>query len=508
MSLSANEHLQSSLSGATPRCVGLTSSQEELHARMRVAQRAWASLGLETRLSILSRFRSGLVEQAELIAHAANPENRRPISEILASEILPLADAVQFLEREARGILAARSAGWRRRPLWLFGVNSQIHRRAVGLVLIIAPSNYPLFLPGVQLVQALVAGNAVLLKPGPGGLAAALQLLRLLHVAGLPENLVTVLPEDSESAQAAISSGVDKVFFTGSAKIGRLILSQLASRAIPAVMELSGSDAVIVRADADLDLVVRALTFSLRLNGGQTCIAPRRVFVVRSLATELEGWLARSLAELNSLGFSAAQQQLLAPLVQSAITGGAHLLSGEVAADGSLRGPVVLAGVNPQAELLRADVFGPLLSVITVADDAEAILLANSSEPGLGAAIFSADEISAHAIASQLQVGVALINDVVAPTADPRIPFGGRKMSGFGVTRGAEGLLEMTTPQVVIQNHGRRHHHFDAPQPWHERLFLSGIRLMHAPDWRRRMRAIPALISALKSSANHKGDLT
>jgi len=466
----------------------------------RQAQSTWSRRSIAARLEVIRRFRHLLVEQAELIAHAANVDHRRPVSEILASEILPLADACKFLEREAGRILAPRKLGWRGRALWLGGVSSEIRREPFGVILSIAPSNYPIFLPGVQVVQALAAGNAVVLKPGPAGLSAALQLARLLHVAGLPDGLLRVLPESAEAAQAAIASGVDKVFFTGSASTGKSVLAQLAPLAVPAVMELSGSDAVIIRVDADLDLAVRALTFGLRLNAGQTCIAPRRVLVARSVATEFEGRLARALAKCAPAEFSPAQSAKLTPLVRAALTQGAHLLAGEVSADAPLLGPLVLAGVSPDAPLIQEDIFGPLMGVMTVASDEEAICIANSSAYALGATIFSRDESAAQALAAQISAGVVLINDLIAPTADARLPFGGRKLSGFGSTRGREGLLEMTTQKVVMVNCSRRRPHFDEPQSWHEGLFLAFLKLIHGRDWRTRFAALKNLVSGLRQS--------
>lgn len=385
--------------------------------RLRAAQPSWAATPMPDCLLMLRRFRHLLAAQAEMVAVSSNESQSRPVSEILASEILPLADACKFLEREAKCILAARRLDNRGRAFWLSGVKSEIRREPYGLVLIIAPSNYPLFLPGVQVLQALVAGNAVLLKPGVGGSSAALELARLLQTAGLPEDLLRVLPETAEAAQFAIESGVDKVFFTGSAHVGAQILAQVAPRAVPSVMELSGCDAVIVRADDDLDLTVRALVFGLRLNSGRTCIAPRRVLVARAVATELEGRLTRALAGCATADLSPAQQLRLARPFLDALSDGAHLIAGEVKPDSKLVGPLVLAGMAPNAALLTEDIFGSVMAVMTVADDDEAVHLANECPFGLGATIFSRDVITARALANRLVVGVVVINDLIAPAS-------------------------------------------------------------------------------------------
>ena len=453
---------------------------------MRCAQVTWSAVTMSTRLRIIRRFRHLLAEQAEFVANSVAGSSLRPVAEILSAEMIPLAEAGRFLEREAQKLLSPRRIGGSGRPLWLGGATSTVHREPFGLILVIAPSNYPFFLPGVQILQALAAGNAVLLKPGPDGLRAAQELARLLNAAGLPASLLRVLPESPEAAQAAISAGVDKVFFTGSALTGAQILSQLAPHAVPSTMELSGSDAVLIRADADLELAVRALGFGLRLNSGQTCIAPRRVFVARAVATEFEGRLAQALTDYAPAPFTPAQRERLAPLLREALEEGAHFLCGQILPSGDIIGPLVIAGAKPSLALLREDVFAPLLTILTVADDAEALVLANDCPYGLGATIFSSDEITARSLATRLNVGGVIINDLIAPTADARLPFGGRKLSGFGLTRGPEGLREMTTTKVVVQRSGRWRPHYDAPHADDAALFRDYLGLVHGGNFRHR----------------------
>ncbi len=464
---------------------------------MRRAQSPWAEAPLRTRLRIIRRFRHLLAEQAGSSANSASGSSQRPVAEILTSEIIPLAEAARFVEQEAEDLLAPRRVGRRRRPLWLGGVTATVCREPFGLVLVIAPSNYPLFLPGVQVLQALVAGNAVLLKPGPGGTAAACELARLFNAAGLPSLLLRVLPETPEAAQTAIRAGVDKVFFTGSATTGAKILAQLAPLAIPAAMELSGCDALIIRADADLDLAVQALGFGLRLNSGQTCIAPRRVFVARAVATEFEGRLARLLSDHWPVAFSPAQRERVTPLLREAVNQGAHFLSGKILPGGEVIGPVVIAGANPSLPLLRQDIFAPLLTILTVSDDNEAIALANDCPYALGATIFTRDETAAHSLAARLSAGIIVINDLIVPTADARLPFGGRKLSGFGFTRGPEGLLEMTTTKVVTRRRGRWRPHYDPPRAEDEGLFLNYLGLVHGGEFRHRWNSFRRLIANL-----------
>lgn len=463
-------------------------------AEARRAQSVWAVTPLRGRLAVIRRFRHLLAEQSAAVASAALGAGNRSLGEILSAEIIPLADACRFLERNAREILSPRRLGRRGRPFWLMGVGSRIIREPLGLVLVIAPCNYPLLLPGVQVVQALAAGNAVWLKPGTNGSHAANELVRLLHAAGLPSGLLRVLPEVPESAQAAIQAGVDKVLFTGSASIGIKVLTELAPHAVPSVMELSGCDAVIVRADADLDLTARALAFGLRLNSGQTCIAPRRGFVARSVSTELEGRLSQTLSGITPVVFAPALQHRLKPLLSRALSYGAHLLAGKIDGDGNIIGPLVVAGNKPGLTAMCEDVFAPLLALTTVSDDDEAVCLANDSSYALGAAIFSRDQTAAQSLAEQLNAGVVLINDLIAPSADARLPFGGRKLSGFGLTRGAEGLLEMTATKVIVHRSGKVRPHYAPPHPADAGLFRDYLGLVHGRGWRQRLQALRGLL--------------
>jgi acyl-CoA reductase-like NAD-dependent aldehyde dehydrogenase len=484
----------------------LTAAVAQAMTEARAAQSRWSRTPMDRRLELIRELRRLIAEHAPQLAGASASTRQRPALESLTAEVLPLAEACRFLERNAGRILAARRLGRRGLPLWLAGVHSEIHCEPLGVILIIGPGNYPLLLPGVQLIQALVAGNAVLLKPGFAGTGAAHALIELIVRAGLDPDLVALLPESPDAAHAAILARPDKVLFTGSAATGERILAQLAPHLIPATMELSGCDAVIVRTDADLDLTVKALAFALMLNGGATCMSPKRVFVHRSIATELEGRLARTFnsytrrrkeapaspGENQSLLTSAAAENLR-PLIEDALARGAHFIVGNEQA----RAPVILGGVAPSSRLLREDIFAHVLAIVTVADDQKALFRARDCPFALTASIFSRDESAARSLAARLNAGVVTINDLIIPTADARVPFGGRGRSGFGVTRGADGLLELTTPKVVTVSRGNFRPAFDPPQPGDEVMFNAYLKLTHGRGFKSRCAAMVSLIRSI-----------
>ncbi|MGD7652478.1 MAG: aldehyde dehydrogenase family protein [Verrucomicrobiales bacterium] len=402
----------------------------------RAAQVRWAEVAVGRRLRVVRAFRGLLAERCDEWAELTADVCGRPAAEKLASEVLPLADACKWLERNAGAVLKPKRHGVRGRPLWLQGVRMEIRRRALGLVLVIGPGNYPLFLPCVQVLQALAAGNAVLLKPAPGTRRIALEFHAMLVEAGLDPSLLAVLEERVEDARDAIGGGVDKVVFTGSSENGRDVMSYLAGTNTPAVMELSGDDPVVVFDDADLGLVAGALRFGLRLNGGETCMVPRRVFAQEGIARRVRE----------------------------------------------------VAGGLPVEEFR---------------DEDSAHALVNALAMGLGVSVFTGTEARGRAFAREVRSGFAVVNDVIAPTADPRMPFGGIKGSGFGSTRGAEGLLEMTHPHVVVVRGGRRRWHFDDLEAVHQPLFSSYIRAVHGGSGRR-LRALVDLAKAALRVQQHK----
>lgn len=439
----------------------------------RAAQERWADIPVRQRLRFIRRVRTVIAKRSNHLASAAAPDR---IEEALASQVLPLADACKFLERNAERILRTRKLGRKGRPLWLSRIDSRISREPLGIVLIVGPSNYPLFLPGVQSLQALAAGNAVLLKPGRQGERAAEAFAAVVREAGIDPRLITVLPATDDAGEQALDLPIQKVFFTGSTESGYEVLTRLGSRGIPAVVELSGCDAVFVREDADLELVMRALLFGLRFNGSATCIAPRRIFVARRLAERLEAALASAVSATRC----GDEYEALTATLADALTNGATALVGGVDTLDGLYLPCILTDVQPSMRIMQIDTLAPLLSIVPTDSDDHALSLAAQCPYALGVTIFSRDETAARKLAARVCAGVVTINDLIIPTADPRVPFGGRQRSGYGVTRGAEGLLEMTTSKVVQFRGGNFRPHFDPARPYDRQLFGSYIVAAHA----------------------------
>ena len=478
-----------------PESVTLTNAEQAHREEARRVQLQWADTPIADRLRVLRRARHELARASDRLVDAICPELHRTRADSYAAEVLPLLAACRFLEDEAAKILKLRRLGRKGLPFWLAGIDSMIERSSLGMVLIIAPSNYPLFLAGVQALQALAAGNAVVWKPGRGGQPVAEAFRSALQQAGLPESLLRITDDSTDAAIAELEKRPDKIFFTGSSQAGRVVMRKAAEAAIPVVAELSGCDAVVVLESADKARVVDALEFGMRLNGSATCMAPRRLFLVGNGHEALIASLHDRFAAMDGVDIGPRTRTQLANLFESAELQGTVICGAPLAHD--LK-PILMLNGRPDMAIARADIFAPILTVMHAAgvDD---VLQADAVCPfGLTVAIFG-EERAALALGRRFKVGSVLVNDLIVPTADPRVPFGGRRGSGFGTTRGAEGLLEMTTAKVTSVRRGKSTRHYQATGSGHEELFRSVVAMSHSASLAKRFAGLQRMIAAAKN---------
>lgn len=434
-------------------------------AALRTTQPEWASRPVGDRLAVIRRLRRLLAADCRTCATTAARPNMSE-ADILAAEVMPLLAACRFLERQAALILAPRRPPGGR-PLWLVGTDLRVRRVPFGAVVILAPRNYPLLLPAIQTIQALVAGNGVMVKPAVGRAGPMLFLADALRRAGLSEGLFAVLSDTIAAGAQALRVGADKVVLTGGGETGRRVLAQLAETTTPATMELSGDDALLVLPGAPIDVVARAIAYGLLLNGGETCIAPRRIIAVGNTGPALAERLAGLLPGLLLRHVDPAEAARLRAALAAAEAAGGRVLGDPTGLGGDIIRPLVLLAPDPSTCL--PPLFGPAASLVTVSDEDAAIAVANESEYALGASVFGPPR-AARMAAQRLRAGCVVVNDLITPTADPRLPFGGAGASGFGVTRGAEGLLEMTRPQALVGRRRPRASHYSllagSSAPW------------------------------------------
>jgi len=445
--------------------------------RARANQPAWAAQPLAIRVRVLRRFHECLFRRRLEVAAALTRENGKPAAEALGSEIAIALDFAQFY--------AARAPGFLRAP-WVNAVPLAMKRKRVrvehepfGVIGVISPWNYPFMLSAAIALPALLTGNAVLLKPSEFTPCTGELLAELLDEAGVPPAVFTVLQGDGVTGASLCDSAVDKIFFTGSVSTGRRVAVKCAGRLIPCSLELGGSDAAIVLADADVRHAASGIAWGRFSNAGQTCVAPKRVFVeepaydafVAALATTVNGLRVGAGSNVDSdvgpmiRGESvvtlteqrddalARGATVAAQAGQSAggDAGGSNGTNGtKGAGGGNFFAPTVLTGVTPDARVLREETFGPLLPVVKVRDADEAVALANASEFGLSASIWTRDSAKGAALARRLEVGTVSVNDAIIVAGMADVPHGGVKLSGIGRTHGMAGLEECVRTKATV----------------------------------------------------------
>jgi acyl-CoA reductase-like NAD-dependent aldehyde dehydrogenase len=351
----------------------------------------------------------------------------------------------------------------------------------------LVPWNYPLFLCAGPALNALAAGNAMVMKPSPRAKDTVGAFGRWLIDAGFPPDLVPVLDSSDDTGRALTSSPlIDRIVFTGSSKVGRSVLTAAAQNLVPATVELSGYDAVFVLSDADLKLAASAVSFGVRFNAGRTCVCPRRVFVDKSVAEPFTNLLAERLktwsltAPMDPQTLREADE--LAGRLESVR---ARNLNGRERGDANKA--VAVAGGREALAAAQGN-FVPAVVVASVAGSDEALALENESPYALGASIFSEDSDRAAALAARLRAGMIVVNECLVPAGEAAMTFGGARESGYGVRSGNEGLMEMTRPQSVSYARFKyRPHHELGPEA--EALLLALVRARHSGSFFGRMAA-------------------
>jgi acyl-CoA reductase-like NAD-dependent aldehyde dehydrogenase len=482
---------------------------DDLVTRARAAQESWWRLPVRERLRPVRALRHLLATEYESLCDAVARDIGKPAEETIGGDILPLAEACKFLEKRAASLLKPRRVSGRVRPLWMFGQVDTIHRRPRGVVGIIGTWNYPLYLNGVQIVQATTAGNAVIWKPSEVAPSSATALFRLVERAGFPKGLVQCMEATREGGPAMAEADVDHVVFTGHADTGRRLAKRLGERLVSSTLELSGCDAEFVLEDADVQLAARGAWFGATMNRGQTCVAVRRVFVQRAnypaFCDAIRGLSAS--AQPVQLALPAAADQANR-LVREAVASGARKASEPPPTDPALPPgsftPTALLDARPDMAICKDAAFAPVMAVIPYDDLEDAVRMESQCPYALGASVFTRTNSKAESIASRLRTGSVGINDVIATTAHPATPFGGRGVSGWGVTQGPDGLLEMTIPQVVSSKAGRLRLHYDmsfdlaAGRPNKHGELMRGLLVSgHAPTLGARMGGLRRAIAGM-----------
>lgn len=427
----------------------------EAVARARAAQPAWAALGPSGRAKAVAEVRRRVHERMDEIVRTVSSETGKPEAEGLSHDVVPSLLTMAYLERVAPKLLRPKKVGRLVAPL--VGFRSTIEWRPYGVVGCISPWNYPVYLSFIAVVPALLAGNTVVMKPSeftPGSGEAVRDALSVL-----PEGVATVVQGAGEVGSALIEAPCDKICFIGSAATARKIIPASAWHLTPMVMELGGQDAAIVCADANLDVASSGILWGGLLNAGQTCCAIERVYVVETVADRFEEQLVSKLEEVlrrpeAQIGPLCINRQLktVERQVQDAVDHGARVLAGGPAqATGGPNGrlwypPTVIEGRSSEMAIFSEETFGPVLPIVRVQDEEEALKRTNEEGFNLTASVWTRDVRRGKAIASRMRAGAVSVNDHAANAGAPWALWGGVGESGYGRLHGELGLREFTVP--------------------------------------------------------------
>ncbi len=473
--------------------------------RARQAQVTWAAMPLKNRLAIMREVQSALVANADAIASLVAREVGKPITEALVGDVLLVLTSLTGYIRMAKRTLRPRRL---RTGFLHFGKKYRVVNEPLGVVAVISPFNFPVLLSMQPTFAALIAGNAVVHKPSEHTPLSAELIKRLLHGTQLDPGLFQVVHGYGDTGWALVHADVDHVSFVGSTHTGKKIAGAAGARLIRSLMELGGNNAMIVLDDAPLERAANAaMTFGFATSG-QMCGAVSRLLVQEPVIGRMEVLLHERLREWRtSPTIDPGQSEVTALInrdalfrvqqnVAQALDLGAKSLhdAGKRQDEGPpIFGPVILTHTSPEMAIRREETFGPVISLIPFKVDAEAVRLANETEHGLTASVWSRNLDRAEAIAGQLKVGSVAVNDHLWPFFAPEVPWGGIKASGGGRLGGAWGLEAMTYPKVYSigrttrprefywQPATRRTHRvvrelisFLYDRRWHERLKAGG----------------------------------
>jgi acyl-CoA reductase-like NAD-dependent aldehyde dehydrogenase len=422
----------------------------------------WAQLSLDDRASYMRRAGDVLLEEIDELADLLTREQGKPRVESYTMELLPTADALKWIADEGPRILSDE-----RVPMpqaFLKTKRSKFVYEPMGVVGVIAPWNYPWSIPFGEVAIALMAGNGVVLKPASLTPMIGERIRMLFEKAGFPEGLVRTVHGGGRIGDALVKSSAQKIFFTGSVEVGYKVGVAAAKRMKGSVLELGGKDPQIVCPDADLANAVSGGVWGGFANAGQTCSGIERVYVHRSVADEFVSGVVRETERLTvgdplewetEIGpmVSSDQADIVMELVDDAVKSGAKKLTGGrvkvKGAKGDFIAPVVLTEVTHEMRIMNEEIFGPVLPIVTVDSEEEAVRLANDSEFGLGASVWTKDRAKGERMARQIQSGMVWVNDHSFSHGACQCSWGGVKDSGLGRSHSKFGFYECVNVKLV-----------------------------------------------------------
>jgi acyl-CoA reductase-like NAD-dependent aldehyde dehydrogenase len=422
------------------------------YERARAAQPAWARMRLKQRLGAIERFRELVVADAERLAHVLSAEVGKPITQA-RNELKGVLPRIDFFLEEAAHTLrttkVSRDAG----------MEERISHEPLGVIANVSAWNYPWFVGSNVFIPALLTGNTVLYKPSEFAAMTGLEIARLMHAAGVPEGVFTTVIGDGKVGGALVAQPVDGIFFTGSVATGKRIAEAASGRLVKLQLELGGKDPIYVCEDVEVAKAAAGIADGAFYNTGQSCCSVERIYVhqrvfdafVESFVKEVRGYErgdpAKDSTYIGPLT-RAPQVKVLEAQVKDAVKKGARVLAGgkRVKAKGNWFEPTVLVDVDHTMAVMREESFGPIIGIMPVKDDAEAVRLMNDTRYGLTAGVYTRERQRAERILGQLHAGSVYWN--CCDRVSPRLPWSGVGDSGIGLTLSTYGIETFTRPKA------------------------------------------------------------
>ncbi len=440
---------------------------DEIMRRARKAFTNWQTQPLATRLHVLRRLRHYLIDHLDEAIALIAEDTGKPKVEAITADILTVVDMIRYLEKNATKSLRTRKV---KTPLTLIGKKSYVTYQPRGVVLVISPWNYPFQLAMIPVLNALAAGNSVILKPSEVTPRVGEWMAHLFRACRFPDDVVQVAHGGGALGAELVAAGPDYIFFTGSVATGKRIQQEAAKRLIPTTLELGGKDPMIVFRDAPIERAVQGAIWGAFTHSGQVCMSVERLYVERPLYVDFLHALKAELDRLrqaddadSDLGAmtSPSQRHIVHTHIRDAISKGATVAWGSEPEQwperrGLQLPPTVLTDVTEEMDIAHEETFGPVLSVLPFDDEAEAIQLANDSSFGLNASVWSRDLSKAKRVAAALVSGNVVINDVIVSVANPYLPFGGSKESGIGRYHADVGLKAFCHEKSLLVDPGKK----------------------------------------------------
>jgi succinate-semialdehyde dehydrogenase/glutarate-semialdehyde dehydrogenase len=427
--------------------------------RAREAQRAWGALSHRERARKMRALRGVVVRRLDEIVDVIRAETGKPAIEALGHEVTIIAGLIRTYEKRAARVLRSRSVG----SGIMINKGGRKFYEPYGVVAVISPWNFPFSMPGIPTVGALFAGNAVVIKPSEVTPRSG-AILRDLVREAIPDHpeIVQVVEGAGDVGAALIRAGVDKIAFIGSPHTGRKVMAAAAEKLTPVVMELGANDVAIVCEDADLERAAAGVVWGAMSNAGQVCMSTERALVPDRIYDRFAAAVEAEMRKLRTPTTEGAdfdvgrlifkpQRDIIQRNVDDARAKGARIVvGGSISSeDGPVWAPTLIVDATPEMALNTGETFGPVLPLVRVRDEEDAIRLANAGRFGLNASVWTKDGRRGRRIAARLSAGMVMINDVLMNFAIPELPYGGVKESGFGRMMGDEGLLEFSVVKAV-----------------------------------------------------------